>query len=87
MIANASVARFDGLFTSSERSIHIAGIRTQHGTFEILRVNGAPTRLLWQFRSLARDHLPALRTFLPYVQDVDVRDVRRGMHKVRFAGD
>jgi hypothetical protein len=27
MIANASAARFDGLFTSSERSIHIAGIR------------------------------------------------------------
>ena len=29
MIASASVARFDGLFRSSERSIHIAGIRTQ----------------------------------------------------------
>jgi hypothetical protein len=29
MIANASFARFDGLFTSSERSIHIAGIRTE----------------------------------------------------------
>ncbi len=28
MIASASVARFDGLFRSSERSIHIAGIRT-----------------------------------------------------------
>ena len=27
MIASASVARFDGLFSSSERSIHIAGIR------------------------------------------------------------
>jgi hypothetical protein len=27
MIASASVARFDGLFRSSERSIHIAGIR------------------------------------------------------------
>jgi hypothetical protein len=29
MIASASVARFDGLFRSSERSIHIAGIRNQ----------------------------------------------------------
>src|SRR5271156_2247101 len=28
MIASASVARFDGLFRSSERPIHIAGIRT-----------------------------------------------------------
>jgi hypothetical protein len=27
MIASASVVRFDGLFRSSERSIHIAGIR------------------------------------------------------------
>src|SRR5688572_28704410 len=27
MIASASVARFDGLFRSSERSIHIVGIR------------------------------------------------------------
>ena len=47
----------------------------------------APYPLLWQLRSLASDHLPALLTFLPYVQDVDVRDVRRGMYKVRFAGD
>src|ERR1700685_2672922 len=30
MIASASVARFDGLFRSSERSIHIAGIRNDH---------------------------------------------------------
>ena len=28
MIASASAARFDGLFRSSERSIHFAGIRT-----------------------------------------------------------
>jgi hypothetical protein len=28
MIASASVAGFDGLFRSSERSIHIAGIRS-----------------------------------------------------------
>jgi hypothetical protein len=32
MITNASAARFDGLFTSSERSIHIAGIRSQMAT-------------------------------------------------------
>ena len=31
MIASASVARFDGLFRSSERSIHIAGIRNHSG--------------------------------------------------------
>jgi len=30
MIASASVARFDGLFRSSERSIHIVGIRNWH---------------------------------------------------------
>jgi len=29
MIASASVARFDGLFKPSERSIHIVGIRSQ----------------------------------------------------------
>src|ERR1700681_2589509 len=31
MIAIASFAGFDGLFRSSERSIHIAGIRNQQG--------------------------------------------------------
>ncbi len=53
MIASASVARFDGLFRSSERSIHIAGIRNfQVEAFpHSLNISSAGSNLRVQFQT------------------------------------